>query len=261
MEVWKQAFVLEEERAELLDLQLRSEYVRLGKASETLLEEFEGCIVALDDLPSQPESEVPNEWAAAYTSIRRCNEQSELKLAEMRNRMEEKADQDRESVREEVRQDFGPILYKGITFKDITFKRLAATGGSSIFFVELQMPLGTSLEEKMVDFQRTVARTVEVTEVAEGGSAFKDGTIKAGDLLRAITVPQRRLSVDPEMGEGEGSGGLSDALGVGAGEQTKALLVIPTESSFPFERILEEIKANSKIDGMVGMVFERPFKQ
>merc|ERR1719220_1488627 len=98
-------------------------------------------------------------------------------------------------------------------------------------------------------------RAVEVTEVVDGGSAAKDGRIRAGDYLRCITVPKRKLTTDDE---GEESGSFAESIGISAGQQTKALLVIPTQSSFPFEQVLDDMKSNTQMDGYVGMVLERP---
>eukprot|EP00415_Alexandrium_ostenfeldii_P001774 UN1774 len=133
--------------------------------------------------------------------------------------------------------------------------------GSSIYFVELPMPLGLKLEERMVQPQGSLtSRAVEVIEVLDTGSAARDGRIKAGDYLRCITVPKRKIDADDELeGEaGTGVGGISAAFGIAAGKLTKALLVIPTSSSFPFERVLEDIQKNRELDGYVGMVLERP---
>jgi len=96
-----------------------------------------------------------------------------------------------------------------------------------------------------------------VTEVGESGSAFKDGTVRVGDVVRAITVPQRRLQ--KQEGDEEESGTLGDALGISAGEMTKAMLVIPPDTnSFPFDRILGDIQKNQQVDSYVGLVVERP---
>ncbi|CAK9107013.1 unnamed protein product [Durusdinium trenchii] len=74
-----------------------------------------------------------------------------------------------------------------------------------------------------------------------------------GDYLRAITTPQRKLTGGEEGEEG----GMAEALGASAGEQTKAVLVIPR--GFPFQRVIDEIAENNKMDSYVGLVFERPF--
>lgn len=263
MEVWREAYKLEADRAELIDAQLKAELSKLGEVSEKLLEEFEGCLVDLDPLPTQPESEVANEWAQAYLAIRRCNEQLELKLSEVRSKLQEKGAEHEASVASSVTEDYGPIRHQGITFKDITFPRFSTETGSSIYFLELPMPLGLKLQETMVQPRGSVAaRAVEVTEVLDGGSAGKDGRIRPGDYVRCITVPKRRLNANDEL-EGEAGGsldGVSAAFGVGAGQLTKALLVIPTSSSFPFERVLEDIQKNKELDGYVAMVLERPLE-
>jgi len=260
-EVWREAYGLESERAELIEEQLRSELARLGEASAELREEFEGCLLDLDAAPTKPESEAANEWAEAYTSLRRCNEQLELRLIEMRSKLQERDDLERASLTPQVKMDFGPIRYQGITYKGISFPRFGTESGSSIFFLELKMPLGIRLEEATLQPKGSGAvRAVEVAEVISSGSAAKDGRVRAGDLVRAITVPQRRLQSNDEL-EGEAGGGadaMAVAFGAGAGSLTKALLVIPPESSFPFERVLDEIGKNSEIDSYVGMVFERP---
>lgn len=259
-EVWREAYDLEAERSELIAAQLEAELARVGDLSTQLREEFEGCLVDLDPAPLKPESEAANEWAQAYAAIRRCNEQSELQLTELRSKIQERGAAADDAKKPEVTLDFGPIRHMGITFKGITFKRFGSASGSKIFFVELLMPLGLRLEETAVELRTGgVARAVEVGEVVEGGSAFKDSRVRKGDYLRAITVPQRRLSRDNQQGQEEEVGNFVESIGVGAGNLEKALLVIPLESSFPFERVMEDIQKNRQIDNLVGMVFERPF--
>ncbi|CAJ1362257.1 unnamed protein product [Effrenium voratum] len=110
-------------------------------------------------------------------------------------------------------------------------------------------PLGLALEEVEVEGVGTV---IQVVEVVEGGSALVDGSIRVGDYLRAVTTPQRRLSGD----EGE-EGDVLETFGASAGEQTKAVLVIPR--GFPFNKVMDEIADNRRLDSYVGLVFERPF--
>lgn len=262
MEVWREAYKLEADRAELIDAQLKSELDKMGEVSAELLEEFEGCMVDLEPLPQRPVSEAAAEWAEAYLAIRRCNEKSELQLTEMRSKLMAKCDEQRTAYTPSVTQDFGPIRYQGIKFKGITFPRFAAESGSSIFFVELRMPLGLKLEENTLTPGGSGAvRAIEVGDVIEGGSAFGDGRVRPGDYVRCITVPQRRLGQNEELEDEAGGGfdGLGVALGASAGQLTKALLVIPSTSSFPFERVLDEIQRNRELDGYVGLVVERPF--
>jgi len=203
---------------------------------------------------------VANEWAEAYLAIRKCNEQSELKMTELRAKFQLRIEEQVTSMAPEVKQDFGPISYKGITFKDTKFPRFAAQNGSSIFFLELPLPLGLSLAERVLQPQDSApARAVEVEGVLEGGSAFEDGRVQPGDLLRCITVPKRKVTSNEEVQEGEEPDTeFAVGLGLSAGDLTKALLVIPSTSSFPFERVLEEMQANRNADNRVGMVFERP---
>ncbi|OLP77534.1 hypothetical protein AK812_SmicGene42396 [Symbiodinium microadriaticum] len=92
----------------------------------------------------------------------------------------------------------------------------------------------------------------KVTDIVEGSSAFNDGSIRKGDFLRAVTTPQRKLS--GEQGE---EGDITETFGVNAGQQTKAVLVIPR--NFPFQKVLEEISENQRLDSMAGLAFERPF--
>ncbi|CAK9105939.1 unnamed protein product [Durusdinium trenchii] len=146
--------------------------------------------------------------------------------------------------------DLGPIKYKGIKFTDIQLDRYHRQKGSSFYFLELPMPMGVSLEEVEVDGVGTV---IQVTDLVDGGSAKEDGSIRVGDYLRAITTPQRKLTGGEEGEEG----GMAEALGASAGEQTKAVLVIPR--GFPFQRVIDEIAENNKMDSYVGLVFERPF--
>lgn len=252
-DLFKQAYQMEAERVELISEQLQSEYGRLGEVSEKLQKEFEGCVLDLGSVPVAPDAEAAaGIWAQAYTELRRCNEQSELKLTEMRSRLQGTLSDIEESTAAEVKRDWGPIRYKGITFKDIAFSRFATGAeGSKVYFIELEMPLGLKLEERTLTTAGSGAvRAVEVTEVLEGASAAADGRIQPGDLLRCITVPKRR------MGKNQGDEDMDEVYNEGS--QTKALLVIPKESSFPFERVLEEIGENQKLDGFVGMVLERP---
>lgn len=261
--VWKEAYALEMERSELLDEQLRAELDRIGEMSVKLKEEFEGCIVDLEPAPERPAEGTGVVWAEAYTALRRCNEQAELQLTEMRARAQEYGVSRQDALKEVVSMDFGPIRYKGLKFKDISISRFGMAAGSSFYFVELPMPLGLKLEEKMVEPSpgARVVRAVDVAEVVEGGSASGDGRIRAGDLLRAITVPQRRVAPSEDDDEVGGNfEGASVALGIGAGTLTKALLVIPSESSFPFERVLDDMAKNREIDSLVGLVLERRFE-
>ncbi|CAK0834906.1 unnamed protein product, partial [Prorocentrum cordatum] len=251
VDVWKQAYQLEADRMDLISEQLKTEYERLGEVSQSLQQEYEGCILDLDSAPVAPEAEAAgDQWANAYTDLRRCNEQSELKVTEMRARLQGTIIEAAESTTPDVRGDWGPIRYKGITFKDIVFPRFFAEAGSKVYFIELEMPLGLKLEERTLAREGSRAvRAVEVAEVMPGASAAEDGRIRAGDIVRCITAPKRRVPSDEA---GDEAGAFSE------GEQTKAMLVIPTESSFPFEKVLEEIAENRNVDGYVGLVLERP---
>eukprot|EP00415_Alexandrium_ostenfeldii_P004484 UN4484 len=143
----------------------------------------------------------------------------------MRSKLQAKTSMTESSRAAQVVDDYGPIRYQGIRFKGISFPRFGMEDGSSIYFVELPMPLGLKLEERMVQPQGSLtSRAVEVIEVLDTGSAARDGRIKAGDYLRCITVPKRKIDADDELeGEaGTGVGGISAAFGIAAGKLTKA---------------------------------------
>lgn len=251
VQVWKDAYQLELERADLLDEQLKAGLDRLGELSAGLRDEFEGCLVDLEKVPETPETSEAARWSEAFTGIRRCNEQLELKITEIRERITEKEDEKNGDYYSwTATMDLGPIKYKGIKFTDIQLDRYHRQKGSSFYFLELPMPMGVSLEEVEVDGVGTV---IQVTDLVDGGSAKEDGSIRVGDYLRAITTPQRKLTGGEEGEEG----GMAEALGASAGEQTKAVLVIPR--GFPFQRVIDEIAENNKMDSYVGLVFERPF--
>lgn len=250
VQVWKDAYQLELERADLLDEQLKAGLDRLGELSAGLREEFEGCLLDLEKVPEKPASSEAAKWSEAYMGIRHCNEQLELKITEIREKISQKEDEKSgDYYGWTTTMDLGPIKYKGIKFTDIQLDRYNRQQGSSFYFLELQLPLGLSLAEVEVDGVGTV---IQVLEVVDGGSAKEDGSIRAGDYLRAITTPQRKLS-----GEDGEEGDIAETFGASAGEQTKAVLVIPR--GFPFQRVMDEISENKKVDSFAGLVFERPF--
>jgi len=250
VEVWQEAYALELERAELLDAQLQQGLGRLQELSATLKEEFEGCLVDLEEAPEKPDATEAAKWSEAYLGIRKCNEQLELKVNELKAKISEKEDEKTgDYYGWTARMDLGPIAFKGIRFTDIQFDRYHREKGSSFYFVELKMPLGLQLEEVEIE---GIGRVIQVTDIVEGSSAFNDGSIRKGDFLRAVTTPQRKLSGE----EGE-EGDISETFGVNAGQQTKAVLVIPR--NFPFQKVLEEISENQRLDSLAGLAFERPF--
>lgn len=250
VQVWKDAYQLELERADLLDEQLKVGLDRLGELSTGLREEFEGCLLDLEKVPEKPADSEAAKWSEAYMGIRHCNEQLELKITEIREKISQKEDEKSgDYYGWTSTMDLDPIKYKGIKFTDIQLDRYNREKGSSFYFLELQMPLGLQLEEVEVDGVGTV---IQVTEIVDGGSAKEDKSIRVGDYLRAVTTPQRKLSGE----EGE-EGDITETFGASAGEQTKAVLVIPR--GFPFQRVMDEISENKKLDGYAGLVFERPF--
>eukprot|EP00930_Biecheleria_cincta_P087935 TRINITY_DN77173_c0_g1_i1.p1 TRINITY_DN77173_c0_g1~~TRINITY_DN77173_c0_g1_i1.p1 ORF type:complete len:337 (+),score=58.61 TRINITY_DN77173_c0_g1_i1:61-1071(+) len=245
--IWREAYVLETERAELLNFQLQTELRTLGEMSEALLSEFEGCLTELDDAPSKPESEEASKWCEAYQGLKRCNEQLELQISSIRARIFERESQTGPESRSlSVTMDLGPIKFRGIKFKDMKFDRYSRETGSSFYFVELPMPLGVQLEERTDDI---LGRVIEVTSLVDGGSAAADGTIRVGDILRAITTPRRQVKELEEGGNVE-RGGV---------DETKAAFTIPRDD-YPFAEVMEQIGANKKLDSYAGLAFERPFK-
>eukprot|EP00913_Durusdinium_trenchii_P035839 g33537.t1 len=69
---------------------LHTLYFVLGELSAGLRDEFEGCLVDLEKVPETPETSEAARWSEAFTGIRRCNEQLELKITEIRERITEK---------------------------------------------------------------------------------------------------------------------------------------------------------------------------
>lgn len=258
-EIWQQAYAVEAERAQLLEEQLKLDLSRVGPGMESLRAEFEGCLVDLSAPPS-PATEAEDEWATAYTSIRRCNEQLQLKISELRGKLEEKEAIAVTKMEPVVTMDMGPIRFKGTKFKGIQIPRLATAKGSLMFFVELEMPLGLRLEEiKSIEGESSLS-SIQVMDIAEGGSAFADGRIREGDILRALTVPRRRLRDENSDEQVQQSVDRSINWKVGFGELAKAMLVIPSKTeAFNFERTMGELSDNAAVDGYVGLVFERPY--
>ncbi|CAE8742227.1 unnamed protein product [Polarella glacialis] len=251
VEVWQQAFALETERSQLLDEQIQNELEKLGALSAELRKEFEGCKVDLE-VPSKPASADSSQWSEAYMALRRCNEQMELRISEIRAKASEKESQTSgDFFSYSLTMELGPIRHKGTKFKDIKFDRYNMGKGSKFFFVELSMPLGVKLEEQEIE---GVGSVIVVAEIVDGGSVATEGSVRVGDYLRAVTTPQRRMAQNEE---GEGEGDLSDAVGFGAGETTKAVLVMPR--GFPFGKVMEEISKNKQMDSYAGLAFERPF--
>lgn len=252
LSTWKEAFQVEDERSILLREQIALEVGKLGEISKDLQAEFEGCILNLEKAPDSPSSTDVGMWSAAYLAIRRCNEQLELQINEIRAKLSDKRfQQTGDFTSRWVTMDLGPIRYRGIKYTGIEFDRYCTKSGSTIYFVELPMPLGIKLEEREIE---GLGRVIEVTDMVEGGSALADGSIRIGDYLRAITTPQRRMKPNDE---GEGAGTTLDVMGWGAGENTKAVLVIPR--TYPFKKVMEEITKNKEIDSYAGLAFERPF--
>lgn len=244
--IWRQAYILEEERAELLNFQLQTELRTLGELSDELQSEFEGCLTQLDDAPSKPGSEEASKWCDAYKGLKRCNEQLELQIGSMRSRISERQSQTGpESRTLSVTMDLGPIQFRGITFKNVKFDRYSRETGSMFYFVELPMPLGVQLEERT---DETLGRVIEVTSLLDGGFAKVEGTIQTGDILRAVTTPRKQVKELEDGGNVE-KGGV---------DETKAAFTIPQDH--PFAELMEQISANNKLDSYVGLAFERPFK-
>lgn len=245
--IWREAYVLETERAELLNFQLQTELRSLGELSDELLSEFEGCLTQLDDAPSKPDNEEASKWCEAYQGLKRCNGQLELQISQARSRIQERLSQTGPESRSlSVTMELGPIQFRGLKFKDLKFDRYSRETGSSFYFVELPMPLGVELEERT---DETLGRVIEVTGLVDGGSAAADGTIRVGDILRAITTPRQQVKELEEGGNVE-RGGV---------DETKAAFTIP-QDDYPFAKVMEQIGANKKLDSYAGMAFERPFK-
>lgn len=244
--LWQEAYELELDRSELLNSQLDSELSKLGEISQDLKGEYEGCLLDLDTATKRPETSESDKWAEAYTNLRRCNEQLELKLEEVKSTVSNRAPAGF-STKPSLTMTVGPIRYKGIKFKELAMNRYFREKGSSFYFVELEFPLGIKMEESIMDIEGPT-RVVQVTEIADGSSAAKDGRVKVGDFLRAVTVVKEKpRSKDAEIR--------------GFPEKTKAVMIIPASSKkVPFPELLAEMKGNQDIDEFVGLVLERPYK-
>merc|ERR1712107_160950 len=144
LEVWREAYGLENDRAELLEAQLQDELSKLGKLSAELKQDFEGCMV--EEAPGKPESNEADLWSEAYLGLKRCNDQLELRINEIKATSSEKLAQKQKAFERSVRMDLGPIRHKGIRFKDQDFDRYSLKTGSTFYFVELPLPLGVQLD-------------------------------------------------------------------------------------------------------------------
>jgi len=258
LKVWREAYALEEDRADLLAASFESALEQLGDLSKELRLEFEGCLVDLEKAPAKPASDEAGMWSEAYLGIRRCNEQLELKIDEVKAKVSEKESEksgDFQSLTHNM--DIGPIRLKGITFKDMKFDRYNREKGSKFYFIELPMPLGVRLEPTEIQSGLRVGNAIQVAELVEGGSALGDGSIRVGDYLRAVTVVQRQMKMGMNDEGEEEEPELIDVVGVGAGQVTKSIHVFP--EGFPLEEVTKEMTSNKRMDGYCGMVFERPF--